>query len=173
MVSPTGRFVFPRNTGNVATDFLRQTTLTDGMCVFAGWWHGCRMQTCLALDSSTATHPRIHHHVFTTILAADFQCNPGWNPFFPFSPPSIAKAFQEILPQHLEPSIPTSSPPTLISEQGYSGALDHILTTSLTPPVKVNLQMSLSHQIPCPSWWNALVSSARQSHRPSQPRADI
>ena len=76
---------------------------------------------------------------FTTILAGDVQYNPGWNPYFPISPPSIVKAFQEIVPQHMTAAVPTSSLPTWISGQGYSGALDHILTTRLTHPVKASI----------------------------------
>ena len=78
---------------------------------------------------------------YTTILAGDFQYNPGWNPFYPISPLSIVKAFQELVPSHMMAAVPNSSQPTWMSEQGFSGALDHILTTRQTCPVAVTVCM--------------------------------
>ena len=83
----------------------------------------------------------------TTISAADFQYNPGWNPLFPISPPSIVKAFQEIVPQHMLSAVSVSSQPTWISEQGYSGALDHILTTKQDSSV----ELTVCVEVPLPS----------------------
>ena len=44
-------------------------------------------------------------------------------------------------------AVPTSSQPTWISEQGYSGALDHILTTKQGSPVELTVCM----EVPFPS----------------------
>ena len=81
--------------------------------------------------------PLLLTRAYTTILGGDFEYNPGWNPFYPISPPSIVRAFQELVPPHMTAAVPKSSQPTWNSEQGFSGALDHILTTRQTCLVAV------------------------------------
>ena len=85
--------------------------------------------------------PQLLTRAYTTILAGDFQYNPGWNPFYPISPPSTVRDFQELVPPHMTAAVPKSSQLTWISEQGFLGALDHILTTSQTCSVTVTLCM--------------------------------
>ena len=103
----------------------------------------------------------------TTILAGDFQYNPSWNPFFPISPPSIVKTFHEIVPQHIVPSVPVSSLPTWMSEQGYSGALDHILTTKQDSSVELTICM----EVPFPSDHLPILAEIRSLSRAPVPPA--
>ena len=103
----------------------------------------------------------------TTILAGDFQYNPGWNRFFAISPPSIVEAFQEIVPQHMVSAVPTSSQLTWINEQGYLGALDHILTTKQDPPVELTVCM----EVPFPSNHLPILAELKGLTRASVPPA--
>ena len=63
------------------------------------------------------------------IIGGDFQHNPGFHPGFPFSAPSITRAFQEVLPSSVCPAHPTTAEPTWVSPQGHVGALDHVVSS--------------------------------------------
>ena len=63
------------------------------------------------------------------IMGGDFQHIPGFHPAFPFSAPSVTRAFQEILPDSVSPARPTTAEPTWVSPQGHVRALDHVVSS--------------------------------------------
>ena len=111
--------------------------------------------------------PLLVNERVTTIMAGGFQYNPGCNPLFPISPPPIIKAFQEIVPQHIVSVVPVSSLPTWISEQGYSGALDHIPTTKQDSSVELTVCM----EVPFPSDHLPILAEIRGLSRAPVPPA--